>query len=143
MLVWKMRAVLLGRALRHTVRSAPVRALRVIRGQVSPWPAVAAVLLAAVLVSSVAFVAAQRAAGGRRPPPRRLAPVPLTAHPGLPRAWRAVTVAPGQTLWQIAAVYLHDGAAWPRIWAANRATVADPAVLTPGQVIFVPVRHRH
>ena len=60
----------------------------------------------------------------------------------------AVTVAPGDTLWDIAARHLPAGAgdraiaqAWPSWWAANRAEIgADPDLITPGTHLAPPAR---
>jgi nucleoid-associated protein YgaU len=61
-----------------------------------------------------------------------------------------VIVAPGDTLWAIAAARLPPGAgdaeiarAWPRWWAANRAAIGpDPALLLPGTRLHAPVPAR-
>ena len=58
----------------------------------------------------------------------------------------SVVVAPGDSLWAIAARHLPPGAtdaeiaaAWPRWYEANAATIgADPDVIRPGQVLVVP-----
>jgi nucleoid-associated protein YgaU len=60
-----------------------------------------------------------------------------------------VTVHPGESLWLIAARRLATNgrrprpaeiaADWPRWYAANRELVgADPALITPGQVLIAP-----
>ena len=57
-------------------------------------------------------------------------------------------VAPGDSLWSIAARHLPPGAdaaaidrAWPRWWRANRDVIgADPGLIHPGQVLRRPVR---
>jgi nucleoid-associated protein YgaU len=58
----------------------------------------------------------------------------------------AVVVAPGDSLWRIAAAQLPASApprrvatAWPRWYAANRRVIGtDPSVITPGQVLAAP-----
>lgn len=65
-----------------------------------------------------------------------------TASPPTP----TVVVAPGESLWRIAARHLPDGAtdaqvaaAWPRWYAANGDVVGpDPDLVRPGQVLVVP-----
>jgi hypothetical protein len=53
--------------------------------------------------------------------------------PVLPRPPGAVVVAPGDTLWGI------GGRAWPRWYAANRATIGrDPDLILPGQRLAPP-----
>jgi nucleoid-associated protein YgaU len=57
-----------------------------------------------------------------------------------------VAVAPGDTLWAIAARHLPAGAtdaqiaaAWPTWYATNAAVVGpDPDLILPGQVLTVP-----
>lgn len=58
---------------------------------------------------------------------------------------RAVTVRPGDCLWDIAAHRLthptsaHVAAAWPRWWLANRVLIgADPDLVRPGQRLRPP-----
>ena len=58
----------------------------------------------------------------------------------------AVVVAPGDSLWLLAATRLGPAAraaavaeAWPQWYFANRAVIgADPDLLVPGQVLHVP-----
>ena len=51
----------------------------------------------------------------------------------------AVRVAPGDTLWDVAARRLGDGASWPAIYALNRDVIGpDPGVITPGQRLVLP-----
>ena len=57
-----------------------------------------------------------------------------------------IVVAPGDTLWSIAARHLPAGATdaqiaavWPRWYEANSPVIgADPDVIRPGQVLTVP-----
>jgi len=71
----------------------------------------------------------------------RPAPLPGAGAPGT-----TVVVAPGDTLWAIAARHLPPGsaeariaAAWPAWYAANAATIGpDPGLIRPGQVLVVP-----
>ena len=84
------------------------------------------------------------------------APTVARAGTGAPVA-DAVTVAPGDTLWELAAEHLtaqqgpeqpadtqpadaQVAAEWPRWWAANRDVVgADPDLLLPGQQLVPPL----
>ena len=51
----------------------------------------------------------------------------------------AVEVAPGDTLWDIAARRLGAGASWPAIYALNRDVIGpDPGVIRPGQRLVLP-----
>jgi hypothetical protein len=85
---------------------------------------------------------------------RAAAPDPHT-HPrprsaqASPASARQVVVAPGDSLWSIAASHLDHpsaarvAAAWPRWYAANRAVIGtDPNSIIAGQVLDVPVQHR-
>ncbi len=49
-------------------------------------------------------------------------------------------VQPGETLWEIAARYLHDPHAWPLLFDANRALLAAPDRIRPGQRLVIPAR---
>lgn len=53
--------------------------------------------------------------------------------------YREHTVAAGDTLWAIAAQHYGDGALFTRIVEANPATIADPDVIVPGQVLRIPI----
>jgi nucleoid-associated protein YgaU len=63
-----------------------------------------------------------------------------------PRSTSAVTVAPGDTLWSIAARQLSGSpsdaqiaAAWPKWYARNRTVIgADPSLIRPGHVLQPP-----
>ena len=58
---------------------------------------------------------------------------------------RVHVVAPGETLWQIAAARTGDALRWPELYRANRDQIADPSRLYPGQRLAIPapaVPHR-
>jgi nucleoid-associated protein YgaU len=68
--------------------------------------------------------------------PAAVAPVALPV--ALP-ADTAVVVAPGDTLWDIAARRLGAGTSWPAIYGLNRDVIGpDPGVITPGQRLVLP-----
>lgn len=50
----------------------------------------------------------------------------------------SVTVAPGDSLWRLAAAHLGDGERWRELWQLNRAVVTDPDVLEVGTVLQLP-----
>ena len=47
------------------------------------------------------------------------------------------TVVPGDTLWDIAAIYYNDNFEWPTIYDANSGQIADPHWIYPGQVLII------
>jgi len=49
-----------------------------------------------------------------------------------------VTVQPGDTLWDLSKSKLGDAYRWPEIYDANRAVIADPDLIYPGQTLKVP-----
>jgi nucleoid-associated protein YgaU len=53
-------------------------------------------------------------------------------------AARSYTVQAGDSLWGIAARFYGDGRLWTAIYAANRAVIADPELIFPGQVLTLP-----
>ena len=106
----------------------------------------------AVTVAGLA-VPASTASGGGEAPPRTAARVVAAAFAGLPLPDRphgrahqrgpeqrpTVTVRPGDTLWDLAAENLGDGARWPELYAANRDAVgADPDLIRPAVRLRIP-----
>ena len=51
---------------------------------------------------------------------------------------RAVTIQPGDTLWQIATDTYGEGVLYVRIFKANRDRIRDPDLIYPGQVFALP-----
>lgn len=47
-------------------------------------------------------------------------------------------VKPGETLSEIAALYLGDGGLWPLLYRENRDQIKDPERLYPGQELAIP-----
>jgi predicted Zn-dependent protease len=62
-----------------------------------------------------------------------------TEHAGAPEATRVVTVAPGDTLWDIAADIAADGQVRSMVDRIDRLNALDSAMLQSGQRIRVPV----
>lgn len=62
-----------------------------------------------------------------------LAPLPLAAQ----EPQQTHTVRPGDTLWDLAALYLGDPFRWPEIYRRNTATVQDPNLIYPDQVLII------
>jgi nucleoid-associated protein YgaU len=50
------------------------------------------------------------------------------------------TVVKGDSLSKIAKRIWGDASLWPTIYDANRATIKDPDLIHPGQVLVIPVR---
>ncbi|MGI8880335.1 MAG: LysM peptidoglycan-binding domain-containing protein [Jatrophihabitans sp.] len=122
----------------------------------------AAALGAAVIASGVAAVAepAYRSAGHAASShpvalapwpttpthPHHAVPWPTTPAPARPRTRVSVVVAPGDSLWQIAAHRLGPHASdvdinaeWRRWYAANRARIgANPDLIQPGLRLYAP-----
>lgn len=54
---------------------------------------------------------------------------------------RRYTVGKGDfSLMQVARNVYGDARLWPKIWVANRATLPDPDIIKPGQVLHIPAR---
>jgi LysM repeat protein len=78
-----------------------------------------------------------------KPPPSRATPVeldasarPAAAGPAAPS--RTYAVQPGDSLWTIAQRFYGNPLLWPRIYYANQAQIADPNVISIGQVLTIP-----
>lgn len=68
--------------------------------------------------------------GGPAPAPTGPAPAPPP---------RTYTVVSGDCLWTIAQRYYGNGAAWPKIYDANRSKITkSPNLIYPGQVFVIP-----
>ncbi|HVE79908.1 MAG TPA: LysM peptidoglycan-binding domain-containing protein [Gemmatimonadaceae bacterium] len=65
---------------------------------------------------------------------------PAPAAPARPaeRAVRTYTVVSGDTLSKIAKRQYGDAAKWQTIYEANRATIKNPDLIYPGQVLTLP-----
>jgi hypothetical protein len=62
-----------------------------------------------------------------------LAPLPMLAQ----GTSQTHTVRKGDTLWDLAQTYLGDPFRWPEIYRRNTATVADPDLIYPDQVLII------
>jgi nucleoid-associated protein YgaU len=63
-----------------------------------------------------------------------LAAQPLQLADGAPERY---TVAPGDTLWGLAARYLKDPYRWPELWKMNARDVKNPHRIYPGQILVL------
>ncbi len=133
--LWVVATVVTADALRGlaTVRRgipAGVRTALLVLG----GAAIAGGLASPVLAAGQGPAGPQVLAGLRLPERVAVGPEAVAA-PRVP----AVRVAPGDTLWDIAARRLGAGASWPAIYALNRDVIGpDPGVITPGQRLVLP-----
>jgi hypothetical protein len=131
-LLWRQAV---GTAVRGGASARPVAGTLV--GGGPPSPAVAQV--------TTACLRADRG-GGAAPVSLDGLPMPDRPRGTLPRTDEAVVVAPGDSLWSIAARHLprtstdaQVAAAWPAWYRANRRTIGpDPSLIHPGTLLHPP-----
>jgi LysM repeat protein len=70
----------------------------------------------------------------RRPTPKS----PAAPNRPVKAPTRTHRIGSGDTLWGIAARYLHNGARWPEIFNMNRNVISNPNRISAGQVIRIP-----
>lgn len=89
-------------------------------------------------------------ARGTAPPRTALATTAANAGRGPARAsgprrpaGARLSVRPGQSLWRIARLHYGKGKDYPTIYQANRAEIANPNLIFPGQTFALPPKPRH
>ena len=70
--------------------------------------------------------------------PSEQPPAPAPAPAEIPEGARTYTVVAGDCLWSIAQRFYGTGTRWGELWEANAATIRNPRMIYPGQVIIVP-----
>lgn len=63
---------------------------------------------------------------------------PAVTLPEVKPVLKYYTIQRGDNLWKIAIKYYKDGYQWRKIWTANQAIIADPALIYAGTKILIP-----
>jgi hypothetical protein len=78
---------------------------------------------------------------GQRTTARQVAQTGVALAELVPHAPASHRVAPGDTLWAIAGLFLRDPWRWPELWGMNLEQIADPHWIYPGQMLYLQTRH--
>jgi hypothetical protein len=108
----------------QTTRQVPVAAE-------APSPSAPVSTVPQVQQTAVEAALAREAAQGATPAPAADAAPRVALNPGAPMSY---TVQRGDTLWDIATMFLRDPWLWPEIWHVN-PTVQNPHLIYPGDVL--------
>jgi hypothetical protein len=92
---------------------------------------------AVALISLAPSVRAQDSAAAHPAPAAPTAAPAASAEPGA-ATYRMHTVRPGETLFDIAQLYLGDGSLWPEIYRLNTSVIADPHWIYTNAVLRIP-----
>ncbi len=93
--------------------------------------------LCAVALMSLAPSARAQDSAAAHPAPAAPAAAAAPAEPGA-ATYRTHTVRPGETLFDIAQLYLGDGSLWPEIYRLNTSVIADPHWIYTNAVLRIP-----
>ncbi len=106
-------------------------------------PAAPLILRSALALALLAACGAAGAAGSYPVTPEQRATADRVAQAGVPLAELAenapdtYTIKQGDTLWDISKIFLRTPWRWPELWGMNKAEIANPHLIYPGQVLML------
>jgi len=106
-------------------------------------PAASLHLRSAVALALLATLGTASAAGDYPVTPEQRATAERVAQVGVPLSELAenapdtYTIKSGDTLWDISGLFLRSPWRWPELWGMNRADIANPHLIYPGQVLML------
>lgn len=101
--------------------------------RLSPTP----LLLALCLGAGLAHATNYPVTGDQKATAERVAQAGVPLSELAPNAPDSYTVKSGDTLWAISTIFLKTPWRWPELWGMNRAQIANPHLIYPGQTLFL------